>query len=361
MGIRAITLVTTGYGAGKLLGRKTIMTAPWLIVAAALMLPANVATEPLQDPVPKFKSSVDIVSVNAVVRDKKGRFVRGLDQQDFMVAEAGEPRRILDFHAQTDGPVRLGLLVDASGSMRVGRKAVDARETARQIFSALRQQDTAAVFSFDTRLDRVTDFTSDAATLERSLEQLNPPYGQTSLYDAIADAAGFVADRGRNEGKLPHRTALVVLTDGIDTKSRHTTEQVTAIASRIDVPVYIVAVMSPIDDPRTDENPAFDVTGLRELAMGTGGEMFLASAPAHASVAARQIVSELRHQYVLAFEASTRPGWRPLQVTARDKTLTVRARTGYSAGGSGRPASGNPAGALFESPAVYSAAACGAL
>ncbi len=301
------------------------------------------------------------MSVNAVVRDRKGRFVRGLDQRDFIVAEGGEARRILDFRSETDGPVKLGLLVDASGSMRLGRRTTDARDTARHLFSALRESDTAAVFSFDTRLDRVTDFTSDGAVLDGSLGKLNVPYGQTSLYDAIAEAAGFVAERGRVGGGLSQRSALVVLTDGIDTRSRNTTEQVMGIASRIDVPVYIIAVVSPIDDPRTDESPSFDVSGLRELALGTGGELFISSAPAHASIAARQIISELRHQYVLAFEASARGGWRPLLISARDKKLVVRARTGYSAGGSDRPAPGRDAGASFETPAALPAAAGGTL
>lgn len=335
------------------------MTAPWLIVSAALVaLPTYAA---VQDPAPKFRSSVDVVSVNAVVRDRKGRFVRGLKQEDFLVAEGGEPKRILDFRAETDGPVKVGLLVDASGSMRVGRKAIDARDTARQIFSAFRSDDAASVFTFDTRLDRVTEFTSDTAVLDNSLDRLNPPYGQTSLYDAIAEAAGFVAESARAGGQLGQRSALVVLTDGIDTKSRLTTQQVGAVASRIDVPVYIIAVMAPIDDPRTDPNPGFDVSGLQELARGTGGELFTASAPAHASTAARQIIDELRHQYVLAFEASTRPGWRPLEIASRDKKLVVRARTGYSAGGSDRPAPGNPAGVSLESPAVRPATAAGAL
>ena len=331
-----------------------------IMTAALFALPIDVGAV-LQDPAPKFRSAIDIVSVSAVVRDRKGRFVRGLEQRDFVVAEAGEAKRIVDFRAETDGPVKLGLLVDASGSMRVGRKAVDAREAAKQIFSTLRSDDTAAVFTFDTRLDRVTDFTSDASVLHGSLDRLNPPFGQTSLYDAIAEAAAFVTERGRENGPLPHRSALVVLTDGIDTRSRSTAEQVTAIASRIDVPVYVVAVMSPIDDPRTDENPAFDASGLTNLSRGTGGEMFIASAPAHANVAARQIIDELRHQYVLAFEASTRPGWRPLEVTARDKKLVVRARTGYTAGGSDRPASGGHPGASPGSPAVLPATATGAL
>jgi Ca-activated chloride channel family protein len=337
------------------------MAAPWLIIPAAILaLPSYVISPGVQDP-PKFRSSVDVVTVTAVVRDRKGRFVRDLGPSDFRVAEGDQPKRIIDFRAETDGPVKLGLLVDASGSMRVGQRAVDARGAARQLFSALRDSDEAALFSFDTRLDRLSPFTPDMTSLDQALDRLNPPFGQTSLYDAIAEAATFVADQGRGAGRLPQRTALVVLTDGIDTHSRSTTEQVAAIASRIDVPVYIIAVMLPIDDPRTDATPSFDVTGLQQLARNTGGEMFTASAPAHASVIARQIVGELRHQYVLAFEASTRSGWRGISIQTRNTKLSVRARTGYSAGGSDRPAPGPGPDASFESYAAIPAAACGAL
>lgn len=317
------------------------MRALWLTVVVVLVaLPAAAAGEHAQDqPRATFKSSVEVVSVSAVVKDRKGRFVSGLEPRDFVVSEGGEERKILDFRAETDGPVKLGLLVDASGSMRVGRKAVDADAAARHLFSALRPGDEAALFSFDTRVDPVSDFTSDVAALEQALGRLNPPFGQTSLYDAVAQAAGIVAEAGRRASRgLPHRAALVVLTDGIDTRSRSTIEDVAAAASRIDVPVYIIAVMAGVDDPRVYGTPAFDVSGLESLARGTGGEMFIATAPAHASVAARQIVDELRHQYVLAFEASTRPGWRPVEVRARNNRLTVRARTGYSAGGSDGPA-----------------------
>lgn len=335
--------------------------APWLLVATAALVALPTYAEPgFQDP-PTFKSSVAVVSVTAVVKDRKGRFVRDLQQKDFVIAESGEPKRILDFHAQTDGPVKMGLLVDASGSMRVGQKAVDARAAALQLFSVLNGPDQAALFSFDTRLDRVSAFTSDTAALAQSLDKLNPPFGQTSLYDAIGEAAQFIAAEARNAGGLPQRTALVVLTDGIDTRSRNTTEQVAAMASRIDVPVYIIAVMSPIDDPRTDETPSFDASGLQQLARGTGGEMYTASAPAHANLAAREIVGELRHQYVLSFEASNRPGWRSITVQARDNKLSVRARTGYSAGGSDRPAPGREPGASFVTHVAIPAAACGAL
>jgi VWFA-related protein len=315
------------------------------VIATALtvLIPAGIGGS--QDPPtgsPRFKSSVSVVSVSAIVRDRSGRLVRDLSQKDFVVAEGGQAKKILDFRAEADGPIKLGLLFDASGSMRVGRKAVDADQAARHLLAAFRGKDEGAIFSFDTRLDLVHGFTSNVATLEGSLGKVNQPFGQTSLYDAIAEAAETVAAHGRGSGQVAHRAALVVLTDGIDTRSRQTMEQVAAIASAIDVPVYVIAVMAAIDDPKEDATPAFDAGGLEMLARNTGGEMFSATAPAHASIAARRIIDELRHQYVLAFEASPTKGWRQLEVKARNPKWTVRARTGYSAGATSRPVSAMP-------------------
>ncbi len=317
-----------------------------LIVAVLLSLPVAISAQsgqvqPQQNPQEtqapaRFRSSVDVVSVSAVVRDRKGRFVGNLEKKDFIVAEAGEPRRILDFQAQSDGPVKLAVLFDISGSMRMGSKAADARQAARHVFSALRPSDEAAVFSFDTRLDHVTAFTSNVDKLMAALDKIEPPFGQTSLYDAVAETAKAVASAGPGGGRMPQRSAVVVLTDGIDTRSRLTSAQVSGIASAIDIPVYIVAVMSVIDDPRQAASVTAEVQGgsLANLSRWTGGDLFIASAPAHASIAARQIVDELRHQYVLGFEASNRPGWRPLEIRARDRDLTVRSRSGYSVAGS---------------------------
>jgi VWFA-related protein len=307
------------------------------VVLLGLLTPPSVSAVQDQPATARFKSSVSVVSVSAIVRDRKGRFVRDLASRDFVVADAGQPKAILDFRELQDGPVKLGVLVDASGSMRVGRKAVDAQQAARHLFAALRGKDEAALFSFDTQLDRVKDFTTDIMSLDAAFEHLNTPFGQTSLYDAVQQAADLVTAHGRKDGKLLQRAALIVITDGIDTKSRLTAQQVAAAASAIDVPVYVISVMAPIDDPSVDDTPPMDVTGLTQLAQNTGGELFTASAPAHASIAARRIVDELRHQYVLAFEASNTAGWRSLEVRARDPKFVVRARTGYSAGASGRP------------------------
>jgi Ca-activated chloride channel family protein len=173
-------------------------------------------------------------------------------------------------------------------------------------------------------------------TLPDQLSALRP-FGATSLHDAIARTAEKVAKR---EGL---RRAVVVFTDGQDTYSRLTPGEVSGIASAIDVPIYIVGVVSPLDDPATDTSvqsaERAALTGpLSDLATWTGGRTFVVSSIAQRSLVARQIVDELRHQYLIAFESSSTPGWHPLLVRARDKDLSVRARSGYIAGQS-RPIS----------------------
>lgn len=345
------TVKSTPYGHGRVFGMAERMRGRLGLLTAATSVAvlvgtgaahAQSTTAPPDAPpaasqgdaqAPKFKSAVDLVSVTAVVRDRKGRFVSDLRRDDFIVVENGERRPIIGFNAQSDGPVRVAVLFDISGSMRVGTKAVDARQAARHLFSSLKTGDEAALFAFDTQLDRVTGFTKDFKGLESKVEEVEQPFGQTSLYDAIAETAKAIIEETNGTGKLTQRAAIVVITDGVDTKSRLTAPEVSAIASSIDVPVYIVAVMSPVDDPRnSDYGTGAMSSGLTDLARWTGGDIFIAIAPAHASVAARQIVGEMRHQYMLAFEASTRAGWRPLEVRARDREHVVRARSGYTAG-----------------------------
>jgi len=220
--------------------------------------------------------------------------------------------------------------------MRVGQRTVEAQQAAKHVFASLSGADQAAVFTFDTMLSETQPFTSDRRALDAALDSAEKPFGQTSLYDAIAQTSRMVAAASASGARrIPHRSAVVVLTDGIDTRSRMRPDEVSRVASEIDVPVYIVAVVATVDDPR--ENPehkqaAAIASDLEELARRTGGELFITNSPAQASIAARQLVSELRHQYVLAFEASSRAGWRPLEVRTRQARLVVRARTGYSGG-----------------------------
>jgi VWFA-related protein len=309
------------------------LSATPVLSGAAHPQQATPTQPPAEQSGARFRSAVDLVSVAAVVRDRKGRFVADLSQRDFTVVEGGQPRPIVGFRSEADGPVRLAIVFDVSGSMRVGTKAADAREAARLLLSSLSPGDQAALFSFDTRLEKVRDFTSDFSALIASLSKVDSPYGQTSLYDAVAETARAAVGRKSDQVRM-QRTAVVVMTDGVDTHSRLTPGEVSGIASEIDVPVYVMAVMSTVDDPRQFDNAEqASAGGLRDLARWTGGELYTMSAPAQTSAAAREIVSELRHQYLLAFEASSQPGWRSLEIKARGRDLTVRARSGYTAGG----------------------------
>jgi Ca-activated chloride channel family protein len=157
------------------------------------------------------------------------------------------------------------------------------------------------------------------------------PFGETSLHDAIAQTATRIGTRvGR------HR-AVVVLTDGNDNASRLTPLEVSGIASQIDVPVYLFGIVPLIDNPSSELSTVSvsrsALAGpLADLTARTGGHVFAASSPGQRSAAARQIIDEVRHQYLIAFESSGNPGWHQLIVRARPKDLTVRTRNGYTAG-----------------------------
>jgi Ca-activated chloride channel homolog len=295
-----------------------------------LTLVALPATEARGNPQqPTFRSSVDLVQVRAVVRDRRGRFVQGLDKADFEVLDGGRFRPLVDLQFDANAPIRVALLFDVSGSMSVSSKLESAVGASRHFVEGLGPADEAAVFAFDRSLREVQPFTSDRHAIDRAFGSLRA-FGQTSIFDAAADTASRISpDRSR-------RQAIVIVTDGIDTSSRMTAEEVSGIASAIDVPIYVFAVVSPIDHdgmPGTvSRRAALETdTALGRLAYWTGGSTHVTSTPAHASVAAREILSELRHQYLLAFEPGP-PGWRPLTVRATDRDYSVRARTGYRSG-----------------------------
>jgi Ca-activated chloride channel family protein len=284
-----------------------------------------------QPPQITFRSGVEVVTVSASVRDSRGRVVRNLRRADFEVIDTGSTRQIKDFHSG-DAAISLGVLLDISGSMAVGGNIDRAREAVELVFANLQDgRDEAALFTFDAELQQVARFTTDIDHLS-ALNLQGKPYGMTSLFDAVAAASREVADR-RN-----HHRALFVITDGIDTRSRLTARQVSAIASSIDVPVYLLTVVNPLDHPGGDFGvvEAHDIdspTGtLADLARWTGGDMQISSVHVHTMRAVQTLVDELRHQYLITFEPGERPGWHPLEIRTRKKNLVVRARNGYMSG-----------------------------
>lgn len=279
--------------------------------------PAPSAQEPPDQPV--FRSSVEMVSMAAVVRDKRGRVVPSLSREDFEVLDAGRRRSIIDLRSEASAPASVALLVDGSGSMSVGHTLDAAREVAADMLNVLDpSRDEAALFTFDKNLIELQDFTSDFEPIRIRLEDLEA-YGTTSLYDAIAQTARRIARFAR------HRRAIVVLTDGADTSSVLTPAEVSGLASSIDVPVYVLALEGAEMANRAP---------LADLARWTGGEFLSAENRPQALAAVRQVAQELRYQYVLAFEPASSSGWRRVEVRTRRPGLTVRTRSWYLAGSS---------------------------
>jgi Ca-activated chloride channel family protein len=303
-----------------------------VFTAMCVALSASDAALHAQQALPVFKSSVALVPISAVVRDGHGRTISTLTAADFEIRDNGEQRQILSFQADDATPLTIAVLVDTSGSMRLESKLASAREVVAAIAGSLRDGvDAVGMFAFDAALHELHGFTEHPASIHAALGDA-APFGATSLYDAIAETAR------RIERRPSVRRAIVVLTDGIDTSSALAPAAVSAIASAIDVPVYVVATVPGIDAltylERASAPNARATADTRDLAQWTGGDLLWATSATTAASAARAILTELRHQYLIAVDSAADSSWRRLDVRVRNPRLTVRARSGYY-GGSG--------------------------
>jgi VWFA-related protein len=280
-------------------------------------------------PMQLFRSSADVVTIQASVRDQRGRVLSGLTPADFEIRDNGELRTILSLRSDRQSPLSLAVLVDMSGSMRISEKRAMARQAYASLIAQLRQgQDEAAVFTFDSALHERQPFTTDLSTLGRALAEFEP-FGTTSLYDATAAAARRLSSR------TGAHKAIVVLTDGLDTSSTMTAAELSGLASSIDVPVFIVATVPSVDQRFMMENsdrPRPEAADLRDLCEWTGGQFIFASTMVETIVTASTLVDELRQQYVLAIEAASGNEWRRLDVRVKRPSAKVKARSGYFGG-----------------------------
>jgi Ca-activated chloride channel homolog len=305
-----------------------------LVVASAIVAGLSIVSPKAQkistQPQQTFRSRVDIVTIQASVRDTRGRVVNGLTTTDFEVRDNGQLRPILSLRSDHQSPLSLAILVDMSGSMRIGPKIAMARRAYDSVLSQLRQgQDEVALFTFDASLHERRDFTRDLSTLKGALSNFEP-FGTTSLYDTTAASARRLAARSAT------RKAIIVLTDGIDTSSSMTARAVSGLASSIDVPVFVVATVPSLDRrlmlEASERSMPSEAADLRDLAEWTGGQFVFASTFVETVSAASSLIEELRQQYVLAIEAATTREWRRLDVRVRRPSTVVKARTGYYAG-----------------------------
>ncbi len=304
---------------------------PYVVVLTGLLAAWAPLMGSAQEPAgrPTFRASVDRVTMSATVRDRRGRTVTTLKAEDFHLLDNGQPQRILEFQRDA-APMSLAILADMSGSMDVAGKRAAAREAARQLLSWLAPgQDRVGLYAFDTELEAVEPLQPTPGNVLERMTALQP-WGRTKLFDAIAETGRRLAESGAA------RRAVIVLTDGDDNASLLTPGEVSAIASSIEVPVYVLVIVSPLDRVGQTAASVIDAHlaeqrngALGNLARWTGGEIVAPITPTDLAAATRQIVMELRLQYLIAFEPSRQPGWHPLELRTRQTNLTVRARSGY--------------------------------
>jgi Ca-activated chloride channel family protein len=309
-------------------GLRTILTLVlsttlWSGISAQQSGPTSVfaAGQTGNAPAVSFRSSVNLVSISAVVRDRRGKVMASLGGEDFEIIDGGERRNVVDIYADASAPASVALLVDGSGSMGLGSAQASSGRISLDVLASLNPtRDAAALMTFDTRLVTICEFTRDFDKVQNGLSAVEA-FGSTSLYDAIAGSAALVAERTRN------RRAVIVLTDGLDNASTYSPEEVAWIASTIDVPVYVFAVgdqaSDDVDSGKEPRGPLVD------LARATGGDLFVANTPARIVAGVKRVTEELRHQYVIAFEASANRGLRRVEIRVRKPELRVQSRNWY--------------------------------
>jgi Ca-activated chloride channel family protein len=281
--------------------------------------------------VPRFSTRTDLVVLSAIAMDRHGRPVTDLRRNEFSVQEDGRPQAIQHFSEGRESPARVLLLVDASGSMNSTPRSSSPIMAARQLLYALDPTDQIALAGFDHHYFGVVPFTTDHAQILRGFSEVQP-FGSTALHDALGHAASDLASHG--EG----RRAVVVVTDGIDTASTEKAEDVIARSRALDVPIYAISVVSPLDDPRSEQfagraRSSAATLGseiLARYAQMSGGASFVVSDFGGLKQATDVIVGELKHQYRLGYDPPPGPnGFRRVQVTTTRKGVSVKTRSGY--------------------------------
>lgn len=277
-------------------------------------------------PLETIKVKVDEVNVIFTVTDKHGRFVKNLTKNDFAVVDDNRPAQtIVSFRSETDLPLRVGLLVDASNSVR-DRFRFEQEAAIEFLNQIIRpRSDRAFTIGFDTTAEVTQDFTDNTELLSRGVRMLRPG-GGTALYDALYYACRDKLMKAQTAG--PSRRAIILLSDGEDNQSRVTREEAIEMAQRAEVIIYTISTNVSGVKLRGDKI-------LERLAEATGGRAFFPFKIQDVANAFSEIQDELRSQYALSYKpADFRPDgrYRSIDIIAENhKSLRVRARKGYYA------------------------------
>ncbi len=277
------------------------------------------------------ESESDIIKVDVArvpllftVTDRRNRFITDLGRDDFQVFDDGWPQEIREFDRESDLPLRIGVILDTSNSIRARFKFEQeaAIEFLQRVLAEV--NDRAFLVSFDTRAELIVDYTSDMEELADGVRRLRAG-GGTALYDAI-----YYACRDKlpeDQPKEQFRRALVVIGDGEDNRSTVTREDALQMAHRAEAVVYTISTN------RSGMSQDGDKT-LRRFARETGGVAFHPFQARDLQQSFANIANELRHQYFILYSPSqfvNDGSFHTVEVRTRMRNATVRVRSGYYA------------------------------
>ena len=309
--------------------------------------PAN-ASQPLQDqqkPIPPIQVTTGLVHLVATVMDRRHNFITDLEQSDFKVLEDGAPQEIRFFGRQTGLPLRIGLLLDTSNSIRP--RLEFEQDAAIDFLNSVirRDEDMAFLMTFDNEPEVIQDYTGNLSLLTSAIRRQRAG-GGTALNDAIFKAAAKLENPPLAEGPNPEvRRVLVVISDGEDNLSDHALSEAVEAAIRAEACIYAISTNTDWmslsgDAPRKMHLERGDKI-LDQFADQSGGRVFFPYKVEDLAQSFVDIGTELRSQYFIAYapaNAPTNGAYRRITLETDRKGLIVRTRKGYYASGAASPA-----------------------
>jgi len=303
---------------------------------------------PTQAPVPLPRQGAIVRNVNLVevlfsVVTKREKLITDLNKENFKVFDDGAQQEIIDFSQPTDLPLRIGLVLDTSNSIRE-RLKFEQDAAIDFLFNALRRgKDQGFVMTFDDGPQIIKDFTGDTGELRDTILKQRAG-GGTALYDAIYAASNHLL----NNSPLPTglnpdvRRVLVVISDGDDNSSSRSRGEAVEMAQRAGVIIYSISTSTEWISAEDEKDPSKRISRkymktegddvLEQLALETGGRVFFPYKVDDLGQSFLDIGDELRHQYALAYSPAGRSPdgkYHTIRVQADRKDVIVRARKGY--------------------------------
>jgi Ca-activated chloride channel homolog len=299
-----------------------------LIAVLAALVRAGAQT-PGQDPQrPAFRAGVDIVSLNVTVLDPSNRYITDLEQSDFQIFEDGIKQEVTFFNKRQQ-PIALSLLLDSSASME--DKLETLQKAASEFVRRLKAGDIAQIVDFDSRVDIRQPFTSSKGDLESAILE-TAAGGSTSLHNAIYISLKELRKVRAQAEEDVRRQALVVFSDGEDTSSLVSFEEVLDLAKRSETAIYAIALRSA--EPSQSKGFREAEFVMRQLAQETGGRAFFPARIEDLSGVYSQISDELSSQYTIGYTSKNQQrngAWRRVIVQVSRPNATPRTKKGYYA------------------------------